>query len=205
MTAAETGDDRRQRAELSFATVSGSVTHATEVIDALERFVWSFPELEVVSHRARLAGRGLMARRGRGAHPTHQRPPVPATARLNQLMREIVAEALEQIDDERLDLLTVTAVEVEPDLRHALVVLRLAPGRRGRSGGARGPRGAAQGLAGRHRAQARIKRTPELAFAPDPAVRQGALVETLLAEVAPGAIEVVVDPDLYDDPDPTDG
>ncbi len=49
VTAAETGEDRRQRAELSFATVSGSVTHATEVIDALERFVWSFPELDVVS------------------------------------------------------------------------------------------------------------------------------------------------------------
>ena len=49
VTAADTGDDRRQRAELSFATVSGSVTRATEVIDAVERFVWSFPELEVLS------------------------------------------------------------------------------------------------------------------------------------------------------------
>ena len=49
VAAAETGDDRRQRAELSFAAVSGSVTQATDVIDAVERFVWSFPELEVVS------------------------------------------------------------------------------------------------------------------------------------------------------------
>ena len=49
MAAAETGDDRRQRAEVSFAAVSGSVAQATEVIDAVERFVWSFPELEVVS------------------------------------------------------------------------------------------------------------------------------------------------------------
>ncbi len=49
VAAAETGDDRRQRAELSFAAVSGSVTQANDVIDAVERFVWSFPELEVVS------------------------------------------------------------------------------------------------------------------------------------------------------------
>ena len=49
VAAADTGSDRHQRAELSFAAVSGSVTHATEVIDAVERFVWSFPEVEVVS------------------------------------------------------------------------------------------------------------------------------------------------------------
>jgi uncharacterized protein len=48
VAAAETGSDRRQRAELTFAAVSGSPTQATEVIDSVERFVWSFPEAEVV-------------------------------------------------------------------------------------------------------------------------------------------------------------
>ena len=60
-------------------------------------------------------------RRSRGAPRRTNARQYPRTARLNRLMREIVADALEQIDDERLDLLTVTAVEVEPDLRHALV------------------------------------------------------------------------------------
>ncbi len=37
------------RSALGFATVSGSARQATEVIDAVERFVWSFPEVEVVN------------------------------------------------------------------------------------------------------------------------------------------------------------
>ena len=45
----------------------------------------------------------------------------PRTARLNQLVQEIVAEEIERIDDDRLGLLTVVGVEVEPDIRHATV------------------------------------------------------------------------------------
>lgn len=49
VAAAETGyQDKWQRAELTFAAASGSRTHADEVADAVERFVWSFPELEVL-------------------------------------------------------------------------------------------------------------------------------------------------------------
>jgi uncharacterized protein YlxP (DUF503 family) len=49
VSAAEVGhQDKWQRAELGFAVVSGSASHAEEVIDAVERFVWSFPEIEVV-------------------------------------------------------------------------------------------------------------------------------------------------------------
>lgn len=40
--------DQWQRAELAFVGVAGSSGHVTRVIDALERFVWSFPEAEVV-------------------------------------------------------------------------------------------------------------------------------------------------------------
>lgn len=41
--------DRHNHAELGFSCVSSSVGHATGIIDNLERFVWSFPEVEVVS------------------------------------------------------------------------------------------------------------------------------------------------------------
>lgn len=42
-----------QRATLGFAAVSGSVGHATEVVDAVERFVWSFTEIEVLETERR--------------------------------------------------------------------------------------------------------------------------------------------------------
>jgi uncharacterized protein YlxP (DUF503 family) len=49
VSAAETGlADEHQRAELGFSVVSGSPGQCTEVLDAVERFVWSFPEIEVV-------------------------------------------------------------------------------------------------------------------------------------------------------------
>jgi uncharacterized protein len=40
--------DKWQRAGLGVATVAGSAGHATDVLDEVERFVWSFPEVEVV-------------------------------------------------------------------------------------------------------------------------------------------------------------
>jgi uncharacterized protein len=39
--------DLWQRSTLGVATVSGSVGQAQDVLDAVERFVWSFPEVEV--------------------------------------------------------------------------------------------------------------------------------------------------------------
>lgn len=49
VAAAEVGvQDKWQRAVLGFAAVGGSARHVEEVLDAVERFVWSFPEIEVI-------------------------------------------------------------------------------------------------------------------------------------------------------------
>lgn len=40
--------DKWQRCAIGVAVVSASQHHADEVMDAIERFVWSFPEVEVV-------------------------------------------------------------------------------------------------------------------------------------------------------------
>ena len=54
---AEVGhQDSWQRAVLGMAAVSGSAGHAQEVMDAVERFVWSFPEVEVLSAARGWAG-----------------------------------------------------------------------------------------------------------------------------------------------------
>jgi uncharacterized protein YlxP (DUF503 family) len=50
ISAADVGyQDKWQRARLGFAVVSPSVGQAREVMDQVERFVWSFPEVEVGS------------------------------------------------------------------------------------------------------------------------------------------------------------
>jgi uncharacterized protein len=50
VAAAETDrQDKWQRTELAFTAVAGSQVHVGEVLDGVERFVWSFPEVEVLA------------------------------------------------------------------------------------------------------------------------------------------------------------
>jgi uncharacterized protein YlxP (DUF503 family) len=54
VAAAEVGhQDQWQRAELGFAAVASTAGHVEDVIDEVERFVWSFPEIEVLDMRRR--------------------------------------------------------------------------------------------------------------------------------------------------------
>jgi ribosome-binding factor A len=109
----------------------------------------------------------------------------PRTARVNELVREIVADELERIDDPRLEWVSVTAVEVTTELSHGVVFFSSLAG----------PEGDAEVLAalGECRVrlqravgrQARLRRTPELTFRPDSGVREGMRVEELLRELDP--------------------
>ena len=60
-----------------------------------------------------------------GRVPPAGRRPTPGPLRVNEVLREVVAEELERLadTDERLRLLTVTSVDTSPDLRHATVYL----------------------------------------------------------------------------------
>lgn len=89
----------------------------------------------------------------------------------------MLGDALERLrdDDDRLALLTVTAVQADPDLRHATVLLASLP------------EGALEALTERRAAlqaaiarEVRMKRTPTLSFAEDPAIAAGARVEEAL-------------------------
>jgi ribosome-binding factor A len=101
----------------------------------------------------------------------------PRTARVNEVVREIVAETLEGIadEDERLDLVTVTGVKTEPDLRHATVFYSAR--REGAAEALEEHRVRLQSAIGR---QARLKRTPQLAFLEDPGVTTGWRIEGIL-------------------------
>jgi ribosome-binding factor A len=117
-------------------------------------------------------------RSGRGRNS--QSHPYRRTARVNALLAEVLADALEKAidEDERLGLLTVTGVESDPDFRHASVFFSsLSPE-------------VADALA-EHRpalqraiAQSvRLKHTPALRFLPDPAVAAGQRVEDALRRI----------------------
>lgn len=99
------------------------------------------------------------------------------TARVNQLLREIVADELERIGDvdPRVGLLTVTGVVTDADFQRATVYLAsLSPE-------------AAEALdEDRVRLQAaiarqvRLRRTPLLRFVADPAIETGTRIEEII-------------------------
>lgn len=112
-------------------------------------------------------------RRGRSSHTRRY----PRTARLNEVLREILAEGLEHIsgNDDRLDLVTITGVECDPDLRAATVFYSART------------EGAEEALQ-QHRVklqsfiakETRLKRTPQLSFVVDSGVTTGWRIEELL-------------------------
>jgi len=113
----------------------------------------------------------------------------PRVARVNQALREVLADELELIDDERLPLLTVTGVAVDPDLRRATVWFASL------AGPPDGDHGTELEILGEHRSrlqaavarQLHLKRTPELRFVPDPARTAATRVEDILRTLGLGA------------------
>jgi ribosome-binding factor A len=104
-------------------------------------------------------------------------------ARVNELCREILADELELIEDERLELVTIINVDVDPDLRRARVDF---------SSLGEDEDEAREALeAHRHRLQtaiakqARLRNTPELRFAVDEVIAYAARIEELLAAQPP--------------------
>ena len=135
-----------------------------------------------------------MARRRTGSRPYRR------TARVNELVREIVAEELQVIGDERLELVTVTGVEVDAELRTGVVYFDTPWGDRADDAlVAEALEGYRVRLQRAIADQARMRRTPELSFRADEGVRAGLRVESILRDLGPlpeagGAGEVADEP-----------
>jgi len=121
----------------------------------------------------------------------------PRSARLSELLREVLAQDLERIEDDRLDLVTITRVEVDSEMNRGIVFFDSALDE---SGDAEiieafgDHRVRLQGAVGR---QVRAKKTPILDFRPDLVIRSAEHIDRILRENPipqrpqdPNAIEV---------------
>ncbi len=101
----------------------------------------------------------------------------PRSARVNQILREVISEELLRLSDidDRLGFLTVTGVATTEDMRQAVVYLDSLDADRAEALEER--RGQIQGSVN---AQTRLKRTPKLSFVADPAIASGNAVEDVL-------------------------
>jgi ribosome-binding factor A len=107
-------------------------------------------------------------------------PKYPRSARVGETLREIIAEDLVRIDDERLEFVTITGIDVDPELNRAFVYFDSLAGEEG-------DEDIIEAL-GEHRVrlqasiarQIRAKKTPILDFRPDIAIRSSERIDEIL-------------------------
>ncbi|HMS46626.1 MAG: 30S ribosome-binding factor RbfA [Candidatus Microthrix subdominans] len=122
--------------------------------------------------------------RGRATGPGR---PFARTDRIGELVRELVAEELERIADERLELVTITSADVDGDLARARVyysaVLATEEGRSAEVAEALEQlRWPIQQVINR---SVRARKTPQISFVRDTSIEAGLRIEAVLAGLDP--------------------
>src|SRR3954462_14913731 len=105
--------------------------------------------------------------------------------RVNESVRQVLAETLPELKDPRIGLVTVTGVDTSPDLRHAVVYVSVLGSARKRKATLVGLEAAHGVLQSRLARELRMKRTPQLTFEYDPTVERGVRMTRLIDELAP--------------------
>ncbi|MEY2627287.1 MAG: ribosome-binding factor [Actinomycetota bacterium] len=116
-------------------------------------------------------------RRRTSSSSTHR---YPREARLNELLREVIADELTKIDDERLEFVTITSVDVDAELNRGIVYYDSLAGEAGDE--------AIVEVLDEHRRriqssigkQVRAKKTPVLEFRPDIVLRAAERIDEVL-------------------------
>ena len=107
-------------------------------------------------------------------------PRYPRSARLGETLREVIAEELVKIDDERLAFVTVTAIDVDNEMNRAIVYFDSLDGEDGDA--------TIREVLEEHRRriqssinrQMRAKKTPVLDFRPDDVIRAAERIEDII-------------------------
>ena len=118
--------------------------------------------------------------------------------RLNELLREVIADELERIgdDDPRLRMVAITGVETAAELVDARVFFSTLDDEAQVRAALESVRHRLQKAIGR---QITARRTPVLTFAPDQGVIEGRRIDELLTEHPVRPDDVAVDPTVYKD------
>jgi ribosome-binding factor A len=105
--------------------------------------------------------------------------------RVNEAIRESLAEAVGELKDPRIGFVTITAVKTSTDLRQARVYVSVLGNERKREKTIAGLQSAHGVLQAKLADELRMKRTPQLTFEYDPTVEQGMRMSQLIDELAP--------------------
>jgi ribosome-binding factor A len=114
-------------------------------------------------------------RNSRSSTPKYSR-----SARVSTTLQEIIADELVRIDDERLAFVTVTGIDVDPELNRAIVFFDSLAGEEGDAEILEAFADHRVRLQGSIARQIRAKKTPILDFRPDMVIRSAARIDEIL-------------------------
>ncbi|MFV0306940.1 MAG: 30S ribosome-binding factor RbfA [Desertimonas sp.] len=115
-----------------------------------------------------------MARTPSGGHR------YPRSARLNETLREVIAEELVRIDDERLAFVTITQIDVDNELNRAHVYFDTLDGEEADAGILEALEEHRRRIQSSINRQIRAKKTPILMFHPDDVIRSAERIDDIL-------------------------
>ena len=116
----------------------------------------------------------MSGRRSSGGHR------YPRSARLNETLREVIAEELVRIDDERLAFVTITKIDVDNELNRAIVYFDSLQGEEGDAPILEVLEEHRRRIQSSINRQMRTKKTPVLVFRPDDVIRSAERIEDIL-------------------------
>lgn len=101
--------------------------------------------------------------------------------RVNEAVRQVLSDAITQdLKDPRVGFVTVTGVDVSPDLRHARVYVSVLGDAAAKEGSLDGLRAAHGYLQRRIAGELRLKHTPTLNFSIDDSIDRGMRISELI-------------------------
>jgi len=107
----------------------------------------------------------------------------PRIRKVNELLREVIAEKVTQLKDPGIGFVTITGVETSPDLRNATVYYTVLGTDEEQAATAEALERATPKLQASLGTQVRMRYTPRLLFLRDPAIESGLKIEQRLREL----------------------
>jgi len=118
--------------------------------------------------------------RSRGRSSNSRKHSYPREARISETVREVVAEELLRIDDDRLAFVSITAIDVDAEMNRGIVYFDSLQGPEGDAGILAAFSHYRKQLQSAIAAQVHARRTPVLEFRPDDAIRAAARIDEVL-------------------------
>jgi ribosome-binding factor A len=111
------------------------------------------------------------------------KPPSNRMRKVNELIREVVADEATELKDPRIGFLTITGADTAPNLRNAIVYYSVIGDDEQHAETARALKSAAPRFQAAIASQTRLKYTPVLEFRLDPSIDEGLRMDRLLHEL----------------------